>query len=102
MKARFLSVAEQELADAFDWYERESPGVGYEFAAEVDRTVRRVVHYPEACADLGEGVRRALICRFPYGLWYAIEQDTLVVYAVAHLHRQPRYWASRTARQAEG
>ncbi|OGV75288.1 MAG: hypothetical protein A3K19_00400 [Lentisphaerae bacterium RIFOXYB12_FULL_65_16] len=101
MKVQFLSVADQELADAFDWYENELPGLGYEFIAEVDRTVRRVGHYPEACADQGDGVRRALVYRFPYGLWDAVEQDTGVVYAIAHLHRQPRYWANRLAQKKQ-
>ena len=91
MKVRFLSVADRELADAFAWYEQAQDSLGYALIDEVDRTVHRIARYPESCHAAGDGLRRALVNRFPYGLWYAVEQDTLVVYAVAHLHRRPRY-----------
>ncbi len=35
-------------------------------------------------------VRRMRVNCFPYGVWYAVEGDTIVVYAFAHLHRKPR------------
>ena len=95
VNVRFISIAEQELLDAFQWYEHEQPGLGFALIEEVDRAIHRVAHYPDLCSDMGDGVRRALVSRFPYGLWYAVEKDALVVYAVAHLHRRPRYWASR-------
>ena len=95
MKVRFLSVAEREMRDAFDWYERQSPGLGAEFLAELDQAVGRIRRYPESCQVVEEEIRRALLSRFPYGLWYAIETDVVVVYAVAHLHREPRYWTDR-------
>jgi hypothetical protein len=72
---RFLSVARQELDDAFAWYERQSAGLGYEFLDELDRVVRRISVYPDSCAELTHGLRRALLSRFPYGLVYGRETD---------------------------
>lgn len=95
MKVRFLSVAEREMRHAFDWYEQQSPGLGAEFITELDRTVSRIRSYPKLCPMAEDGMRRALLCRFSYGLWYAIEGDATVVYAVAHLRREPRYWTDR-------
>ncbi len=97
MRIRFLSVAEREMRDAYDWYERQSPGLGAEFLAELDSAVIRILRYPESCTATEEGLRRALLNRFPYGLWYDIEKDCLLVYAVAHLHREPRYWVDRVS-----
>jgi hypothetical protein len=91
MKVRFLSVADLELADAFAWHEQAQPGLGYLLIEEIDRTIHRITRYPESCPDSGDGLRRALVNRFPYGIWHASEKDELVVYAVAHLHRRPRY-----------
>jgi plasmid stabilization system protein ParE len=98
---RFLSVARQELDDAFAWYERQSAGLGYEFLDELDRVVRRVSVYPDSCAELTHGLRRALLSRFPYGLVYGRETDLIVIVAVAHLHREPRYWMDRLASEGE-
>lgn len=92
MRIRFLALARQELDDAFDWYQRQSAGLGYEFLDEVDRAVRRIKSYPDSCVEMAPGLRRALVNRFPYGLVYGQDADTILVIAVAHLHRKPRYW----------
>ncbi|MBF0558683.1 MAG: type II toxin-antitoxin system RelE/ParE family toxin [Nitrospirae bacterium] len=97
MKVRFLSLAQQELDDAVTWYNEQATGMGREFLDELDRAVRRTVAYPLSCPEVDPGLRRCLLARFPYGLIYGLDGDTLVVVAVAHLHRSPRYWADRIA-----
>jgi plasmid stabilization system protein ParE len=97
MKVRFLSIAEQELDDAVAWYNSQAVGLGTEFLDELDRTIRRSMSFPLSCPEIEPGLRRCLLARFPYGLIYGIDSDgeTIVVVAVAHLHREPRYWANR-------
>ena len=96
MKVRFLTLAQQELDDAVNWYNEQADGLGKEFLDELDRAVRRSVAFPLSCPEIEPGLRRCLLARFPYGLVYGLEGDTIVVVAVAHLHREPRYWADRT------
>ena len=95
MKVSFLALAQQELDDAVAWYNKEGPGLGQDFLDELDRAVRRAVAFPFSCPEIDPGVRRCLLARFPYGLIYGIDQETIVVVAVAHLHREPRYWIGR-------
>ncbi len=95
MKIRFLSLAEEDLQDAFVWYERQRSGLGYEFMVEFDNCIAHVRRFPEASPADTDGVRRALINRFPYCVRYIIESDFVVIYAVSHLHREPRYWSDR-------
>ncbi|HLC30562.1 MAG TPA: type II toxin-antitoxin system RelE/ParE family toxin [Dehalococcoidia bacterium] len=95
MKVSFLALAQQELDDAVAWYNKEGPGLGQDFLDELDRAVRRAVAFPFSCPEIDPGVRRCLLARFPYGLIYSIDQETIVVVAVAHLHREPRYWIGR-------
>jgi len=95
VKIRFLAIATQELDDAVEWYDRQSAGLGHQFLDELDRVVHRIKSYPDSCQELTPGLRRALISRFPYGLIYTHEPDAIVVVAVAHLHREPRYWIDR-------
>jgi len=95
MNIRFLSPAQRELDDAYAWYERQSPGLGLELLDEIDRAVHRIKAYPYSCEEFTDGLRRALVNRFPYGLIYGLEGDSLVVLAVAHLHREPYYWIDR-------
>jgi plasmid stabilization system protein ParE len=96
MKVRFLTLAQQELDDAVTWYNEQAEGLGKEFLDELDRAVRRTVAFPLSCPEIEPGLRRCLLARFPYGLVYGLEEDAIVVVAVAHLHRKPRYWIDRT------
>ena len=95
MKIRFLSIAEQELDDAVAWYNSQAAGLRTEFLDELDRTVRRSMSFPLSCPEIEQGLQRRLLARFPYGLIYGIDGETIIVVAVAHLHREPRYWADR-------
>lgn len=95
MKVRFLAMAQKELDDAVTWYIQQAPHVGLEFLNEVDRAVRRSISFPMSSPEIETGMRRCLLARFPYGLIYGVDGNTIVVVALAHLHRNPRYWVDR-------
>ena len=95
MKVRFLKPAQSEVDEAFAWYETQSHGLGKHFLDDFDRAVRRIVAYPFASAEIEDGLRRCLLSRFPYGIIYGIDSETIIVVAVAHLHREPRSWIDR-------
>jgi len=95
MKVRFLKPAQSEVDDAVAWYASQSRSLGTQFLDDLDRTVRRIVAYPLANTKIGEDLRRCLLSRFPYGIIYGIDSETVIVIAVAHLHREPRYWIDR-------
>jgi plasmid stabilization system protein ParE len=95
MKIRFLTLAQQEVDDAVLWYSNKTENAGLEFLDELDRAVRLVTSYPLALTEIEPEIRRCLLARFPYALIYGIEPDTIVIIAVAHLRRQPGYWADR-------
>ncbi len=95
MNTRISKQAQQEIDDAFAWYESQSLGLGVRFLDDFDRSIRRIVVYPLSCEEIEPGLRRCLLSRFPFGIIYGIDGDTIVVLAVAHLHREPRYWIDR-------
>ena len=95
MNIRFLSLADQEVDDAVRWYDEQTEGLSRDFLDELDRIVRLVKTYPLLATQIEPEIRRFLFARFPYSLIYGIDQETVVVVAVAHQHREPRYWADR-------
>ena len=95
MNVRFLTLAQQEVDDAVAWYDGQAARLGQEFLDELDRAVRRALAFPMSCPEIEPGVRRCLLARFPYGLIYGVDRETVAVVAVAHLHREPRYWVDR-------
>ena len=94
MNIRFLTLAQQEIDESVRWY-NEQAGLGRDFLDELDRAVRLIKSHPLAATEIEPEIRRCLLHRFPYALIYGIDEETIVVIAVAHLHRKPRYWSDR-------
>ncbi|MBI5235255.1 MAG: type II toxin-antitoxin system RelE/ParE family toxin [Deltaproteobacteria bacterium] len=95
MKVSFLKAAQIEVDAAVAWYGSLGAGLELRFLDNLDNAVRRVATYPYAYAEVEHGLRRCLFSRFPYGIIYGIDADTIIVVAAAHLHREPRYWIDR-------
>ena len=95
MEIIFLPPAKAELTDATSYYNMQSEGLGYEFAAEVKRTLERIVQYPNAWFKLSKRTRRCRTIRFPYGIIYQVRKDILFIVAVMHLGREPETWRAR-------
>ncbi len=78
------------------WYEDQQAGLGAYFLAELDLVFQRIEENPLQFPRLEGDVRRALLHRFPYGVYFITESQEVKVLAVLHLHRQPDMWKSRT------
>ncbi len=87
--------AERDIADAFRWYEDKRSGLGRDFLLCVEEGFDKIRRGPELWPVLYKNVRRFLIRRFPYGIFYFIDERVIVVLAVSHAHRDPKTWQSR-------
>jgi plasmid stabilization system protein ParE len=88
-------AVELDIEAAFEWYEREEAGLGFQFLDEVRAEYVRVVNHPLGYQDLRSGIRRALTRRFPYCIYFSVEADAIVVLAVLHSARDPEEWQRR-------
>lgn len=87
--------AEADLEDAARWYEQRRGGLGKEFLDEVLRTLGTIEGNPELYARVHGDIRRAMLNRFPFGVFYLIESEGVVVVAVLHASRDPARWKER-------
>jgi toxin ParE1/3/4 len=92
---RFHREAEQELAAAMEVGEKRARGLGQEFLEEVARVVALLCEFPEIGEPLDEHRRRFPLNRFPFGLIYRVEGNTLRILAIAHRRQQPGFWRRR-------
>jgi plasmid stabilization system protein ParE len=83
------------LAASKLWYEQQHDGLGARFVAEIDATFRRIEANPMAFGLVRGKLRRALVQRFPFGVFYALTERHIVVVAVLHAARDPRLWGKR-------
>jgi len=83
------------MAEAALFYEAASRQLGSDFLDDVQRTVDRLRKFPQAGEAISSDLRRTSLHRFPFSLVYTIEDNVIVVIAVAHQGRRPGYWQSR-------
>ena len=92
----FTQAARGELIEAQDWYEGEATGLGRRFRQAIDALIDRMSDYPRQFPIVFKNVRRALLRRFPYSLFFVLEDDALIVIACFHASRDPSHWQKRT------
>ena len=89
-------LAEQDATAAYDYYESLIPGLGSQFLSELDRVLALISEHPEMYQEVLPTIRRALTRVFPYGVFYAFEENTAFVIAVVADMQDPMRWRSRT------
>jgi plasmid stabilization system protein ParE len=83
--------AEKELKISSEFYEGRQPGLGKDFVSEVKKTFERIVATPEQFIKLrNRQLRKAKVCRFPFGIYFAEKDFMINVLAVFHSSRNPR------------
>ena len=87
---------EQEVQQAFDWYQEQSEGLGFEFLRAIEACLSGVTRNPFAHTMVKvPNVRRSLVRRFPDALFYLVDDEATVVIAVFNIKRQPFDWLRR-------
>ncbi len=92
MKARLTSPAQRELKEAIEFYEAARIGLGAEFLLEIEAATRLIETHPEAWTALSRRTRRCRTHRFPFGLFYQIRRDEILIVSVMDLRRDPKRW----------
>lgn len=82
-------LAARDLREAQDWYDEQRPGLGDEFRAAIDLQLARVLERPHLYPVIYRDVRRAIVRRFPYLLYFGLSGDDVVVLACLHSSRKP-------------
>ena len=81
--------AENDMKEAFSWYEDSRLGLGYDFLLQVDVGLRFIERNPEIYSPEYKGTRKHIIKRFPYKIIYLIEKERIIVLAIIHGKRSP-------------
>ena len=95
MRLIYHPDAEAELLEAVEFYERRVPGLGDRLLREFDAAIAAIQDSPERWSVVVDDVRRFVMRRFPYGIYYRVERDVIRVLVVKHHSRHPDYWRYR-------
>lgn len=81
--------AEDDVDAAVQWYAQQQSKFALEFLEALDAALGRVVQYPEAYSEVDSGIRRALMKKFPYFIYYTVDSNRIAILAVLHTRRAP-------------
>ena len=97
LKIVFTAAARDDVLEAQDWYAERSAALGRRFRRALDRAVFGLAQNPLAFPIVWRGrVRRALVLdRFPYALYFTVDDDQVTLIACFHASRDPRGWRER-------
>jgi plasmid stabilization system protein ParE len=91
----FRSRAEDEILDAYRWYQQSRYGLGKAFADAVESAIARIVRIPFVHPCVDEETRRAPVHDFPYAIYYEVLLTHIDVVSITHTRRNPRRWQRR-------
>ena len=96
MTVEYHPAIEQEMAEVRDYYESRAAGYGQEFLNEFERQVLRIAAAPTSWMIVTGDVRRSLMRRFPYLIYFRIlSADRIRITVVKHERRHPQYGRGR-------
>jgi plasmid stabilization system protein ParE len=96
LPVRIRDEAEVDLSDAAIWYEQQRVGLGQEFLDQALSVLETLPDNPNLYPVIHNNVQRALLGRFPFGIYYSVQSEFILIYAVMHARRHPRMWQNRT------
>lgn len=88
------TIADDDIAQAAKWYERQA-GLGREFVAAVRASLQKLRKDPDLGIVVFKRMRRFNMRRFPYGIFYAVDDECIKVLGIVHDRRSPRVWKKR-------
>jgi len=91
----FHPAVQAEVDDTYQWYEQQRTGLGNEFLEALEAVYGRLQATPQMHRILQRDIRRALLRRFPFAVYYRFHGDRVEVIAVQHQRRDPKAWQSR-------
>jgi plasmid stabilization system protein ParE len=95
MNYDFHPDAREEYLAAVEHYRQVNPPLATGFLQEIEHAIAAIRRNPTTWRVVEDDVRRYLVHRFPYGIYYTVDADRVTIWAVMHLSREPDYWKSR-------
>ena len=91
----WLPEADAELQEARAWYDDIRHELGERFARAVETAVEAIAQHPLHFPIIYRGRRRAGIWRFPYGIFFEVQEHRILIIACFHGGRNPKRWQRR-------
>jgi len=87
--------AETDATKAAIWYNIQRERLGEEFLLAFEAKLNEIQLNPNQFFTVYKNLKRAFLKRFPYGIFFIIDYDTIYILAIVHTSRNPKTWKKR-------
>ena len=91
----FRDEALADLDEAYLWYEEQRQGLGVEFIQAIESRLEQIQSNQKQFPRIRFVIRRAIVTRFPYAIFFIEQERFISIIAVMHHARSPRHWQRR-------
>ena len=95
MRISFHPLAIEEMIQAAQFYESRREGLGKYFLLSIENGLKRMGEMPFMPPADNLGRRKWRVKKFPYSVIYRVEEEKIIILAIAHGSRKPRFWETR-------
>lgn len=88
MNVRWCGPAERELIAAHEWYELRRAGLGDDLLLCIEASLDGIEAFPRRGVVVHGEVRRVLIRRFPYGIYYRVSEAEIEIIGFRHFRQR--------------
>jgi len=83
--------AHTEIEDAEEYYNLQQNGLGDTYKSDLKNSIENIKRFPNLYPNITTNIKRTVLHRFPYSIFYALKKDIILIISVAHQHRKPFY-----------
>ena len=87
----FIPEVEEDAVASYTWYEEKAKGLGEEFLRLFYAKTREIPRNPLLFRKVHDNFRRQLLKRFPYAIYFQIENKEIIIYGLFHCARDPQF-----------
>jgi RNAse (barnase) inhibitor barstar len=91
MNIQILDLAKQDLIEGHDFYEQKEAGLGDYFLTNLYADIDSLQFFGGLHAQPYRHFHRALSKRFPFAIYYTVEEDTVRIRSVVDCRRRPSW-----------
>lgn len=92
---RVSDEAEEDIANAWDWYYKIQPSLAEQFLLTVEFSFEKIKSSPYLFAKKHKNIRSASIKKFPFAVLYIVNGNDIEIFSVFHHKRNPKIWKQR-------
>ena len=88
--------AEADIPEAFEYYESCRKNLGADFILCIEESITRIEKTPRQYKIIHKTVHRALVRKFPFGIYYVLDNEKNIIFGVLHARKNPKHWQARS------